>query len=47
VVAEDFPWPPSGGGHLRLAQVIEVVADLGEPADASPASYPLGWRPFG
>jgi glycosyltransferase involved in cell wall biosynthesis len=30
VVAEDFPWPPSGGGHLRLAQVIEVVADLGD-----------------
>jgi glycosyltransferase involved in cell wall biosynthesis len=30
VVAEDFPWPVSGGGGLRLAKVIEVIAGLGE-----------------
>jgi polysaccharide biosynthesis protein PslH len=30
VVAEDFPWPVSNGGGLRLAQVIEVIAGLGE-----------------
>jgi glycosyltransferase involved in cell wall biosynthesis len=30
VVAQDFPWPVSIGSHLRLAQVIDVIAGLGE-----------------
>jgi glycosyltransferase involved in cell wall biosynthesis len=30
VVAQDFPWPVSLGSHLRLAEVIDVLADLGE-----------------
>ena len=30
VIAEDFPWPPTTGGLLRLAQVIETIAQLGE-----------------
>jgi len=30
VVAEDFPWPVTNGGGLRLAQVIEVIAGLGD-----------------
>ena len=30
VVGQDFPWPPTYGSHLRLAQVIDVAASLGE-----------------
>jgi hypothetical protein len=30
VVSQDFPWPVSLGSHLRLAQVIEALSDLGE-----------------
>ena len=30
VVMQDFPWPVSLGSHLRLAQVIDVLSDLGE-----------------
>ncbi len=30
VVAEQFPWPPTGGGMIRLAKAIEAFADLGE-----------------
>jgi hypothetical protein len=30
VVAEDFPWPVTGGGALRLAKVIETISALGE-----------------
>ncbi len=30
VVAQDFPWPVSIGSHLRLAQVIDVAAGLGQ-----------------
>lgn len=30
LVAEDFPWPPAGGGLIRLAKVIEAVTSMGE-----------------
>jgi glycosyltransferase involved in cell wall biosynthesis len=30
LVAEDFPWPPTGGGLIRLAKIIEAVSALGE-----------------
>ncbi len=30
VVAEDFPWPPMGGGMIRLAGIIEALSTLGE-----------------
>ena len=30
MVAQDFPWPVTLGSHLRLAQVIEALSDLGE-----------------
>ncbi len=30
IVAEDFPWPANRGGLLRLSQVIETLADVGE-----------------
>ena len=30
VVAQDFPWPPSIGSHLRLAQVVDVLSALGD-----------------
>ena len=30
VVAQDFPWPVSLGSHLRLAQVVEAFAGLGD-----------------
>ncbi len=30
VVGQDFPWPPTYGSHLRLSQVIQVAARLGE-----------------
>jgi glycosyltransferase involved in cell wall biosynthesis len=30
VVAQDFPWPPTYGSRLRLVQVLEVAASLGE-----------------
>jgi glycosyltransferase involved in cell wall biosynthesis len=30
VVASDFPWPKTQGGHLRLTTAIEALTDLGE-----------------
>ena len=30
VAADDFPWPSAGGGMIRLAMVIDAVADMGE-----------------
>jgi hypothetical protein len=30
VVAEDFPWPSTGGGLIRLATVVETLSRLGE-----------------
>jgi glycosyltransferase involved in cell wall biosynthesis len=30
IVASDFPWPVTQGGHLRLATAIKALADLGE-----------------
>jgi polysaccharide biosynthesis protein PslH len=30
VVGQDFPWPYTYGSHLRLAQVIEAAASIGE-----------------
>jgi glycosyltransferase involved in cell wall biosynthesis len=30
IVAEDFPWPSTGGGLLRLAKFIEAISHLGE-----------------
>lgn len=30
VVGQDFPWPQRIGSHLRLAQVVEAAAELGE-----------------
>jgi hypothetical protein len=30
MVAEDFPWPSTGGGLIRLGKVIEAVSELGE-----------------
>jgi glycosyltransferase involved in cell wall biosynthesis len=30
VIAEDFPWPPTTGGLLRLAKVIQTIGQLGE-----------------
>ena len=30
VVGQDFPWPPTYGSHLRLAQVIDVASTLGQ-----------------
>ncbi len=29
VVAEDFPWPPTGGGLIRSSQMVEVLSALG------------------
>ncbi len=50
VIAEDFPWPPTTGGLLRLAQVIETIAQLGEtdlfaltsPRRRDPCDLPTG-----
>ena len=30
IVASDFPWPKTQGGHLRLATAIDALAGLGE-----------------
>jgi glycosyltransferase involved in cell wall biosynthesis len=30
MVAEDFPWPPLGGGAVRLVKVVEALTSLGE-----------------
>ncbi len=30
LVAEDFPWPPTGGGLLRSSQLFEAVSRLGQ-----------------
>jgi glycosyltransferase involved in cell wall biosynthesis len=30
VVSQDFPWPPTYGSRLRLVQILEVAASLGE-----------------
>ena len=30
IVAEDFPWPSTGGGLIRLAKMIEAIAELGD-----------------
>jgi len=30
VVAQDFPWPPSIGSHLRLAEVVGALGALGD-----------------
>ncbi len=30
VVAEDFPWPSTGGGTIRLGKIIEAVSAMGE-----------------
>jgi glycosyltransferase involved in cell wall biosynthesis len=30
IVASDFPWPKTQGGHLRLATAIGALAELGE-----------------
>ena len=40
VVADDFPWPPTYGGALRSARLIEAVARLGE-IDLFALTYPL------
>jgi glycosyltransferase involved in cell wall biosynthesis len=39
VIAEDFPWPPTAGGLLRLVKVIETIAQLGE-TDLFALTYP-------
>jgi glycosyltransferase involved in cell wall biosynthesis len=30
IVAQDFPWPPLGGGLIRTAKLIEAISALGE-----------------
>ncbi len=30
IVASDFPWPKTQGGHLRLTTAIDALAELGE-----------------
>ena len=48
MVAEDFPWPPLGGGLIRLAKMVETVSAMGEvdffslydPARTSPVLPP-------
>ena len=30
IVASDFPWPKTQGGHLRLTTAIEALAELGD-----------------
>src|ERR1700678_2325624 len=30
VVAEDFPWPQTGGGLIRLATAVTALCELGE-----------------
>lgn len=30
IVAEDFPWPPLGGGAVRLVKIVEALTSLGE-----------------
>jgi glycosyltransferase involved in cell wall biosynthesis len=30
MVAEDFPWPPLGGGAVRLVKMVEALTSLGE-----------------
>jgi polysaccharide biosynthesis protein PslH len=30
LVAEDWPWPMTGGGLIRLAKVIEALSEMGE-----------------
>jgi hypothetical protein len=30
IVAEDFPWPTTGGGLIRLAKIIEAVSAIGD-----------------
>jgi glycosyltransferase involved in cell wall biosynthesis len=30
LAAEDFPWPSTGGGLIRLAKMIEALSELGE-----------------
>jgi glycosyltransferase involved in cell wall biosynthesis len=30
MVAEDFPWPPFGGGSVRLVKIVEALTSLGE-----------------
>jgi glycosyltransferase involved in cell wall biosynthesis len=50
VIAEDFPWPPTTGGLLRLARVIETIAQLGQtdlfaltsPRRRDPCDLPAG-----
>jgi len=50
VIAEDFPWPPTTGGLLRLVQVIETISELGEtdlfsltyPRRSDPCDLPAG-----
>jgi glycosyltransferase involved in cell wall biosynthesis len=39
VIAEDFPWPPTAGGLLRLVKVIETIAQLGD-TDLFALTYP-------
>ena len=40
VVGQDFPWPPTYGSHLRLAQVVRALGDLGE-VDLFTLTFPL------
>jgi len=30
MIAEDFPWPPLGGGLIRLGKMVEAVSAVGE-----------------
>ena len=30
MVAEFFPWPATSGGHMRTANTVEALAELGE-----------------
>lgn len=41
VVASDFPWPRTQGGHLRLATAIEALVGLGDVDLLAPYDYRL------
>ena len=40
VVGQDFPWPPTYGSHLRLAQVVRALSALGD-VDLFTLTFPL------
>jgi glycosyltransferase involved in cell wall biosynthesis len=44
VVGQDFPWPPAYGSHLRLAQVVRALGELGD-VDLFTLTFPLRTDP--